>query len=34
VYAFIGLFEVFGIFVWSLSVEARVRNRRYAPEWR
>jgi hypothetical protein len=34
VYAFIGLFEVFGVFVWSLRVETRVRNRNYAPEWR
>jgi len=34
VYAFIGLFEVFGIFAWSLRVETRVRNRHYAPEWR
>ena len=34
IYAFIGLFEVFGIFVWSLRVESRVRNRNYAPEWR
>lgn len=34
VYAFIGLFEVFGIFAWSLKVETRIRNRNYAPEWR
>ena len=34
IYAFIGLFEVFGIFAWSLRVEARIRNRNYAPEWR
>ena len=34
IYAFIGLFEVFAIFVWSLRVETRIRNRNYAPEWR
>lgn len=34
IYAFIGLFEVFGVFAWSLRVEARIRNRNYAPEWR
>lgn len=34
VYAFIGLIEVFGVFVWSLRVERLIRNRNYAPEWR
>jgi len=34
VYAFIGLIEVFGLFLWSLRVERRIRNRNYAPEWR
>ena len=34
IYAFIALFEVFGVFVWSLRVEQRIRNRNYAPEWR
>ncbi len=34
IYAFIGLFQVFAIFVWSLRVETRIRNRNYAPEWR
>jgi hypothetical protein len=34
IYAFIGLFEVFGVFAWSLRVERKIRNRMYAPEWR
>jgi hypothetical protein len=34
IYAFIGLFEVFALFAVSLRVEATIRNRRYAPEWR
>jgi len=34
IYAFIALFEVFAVFMWSLRVEQRIRNRNYAPEWR
>ena len=34
IYAFIGLFEVFALFLASLSVEDRVRRRGYDPEWR
>ncbi len=34
IYAFIGLFEVFGVFAWSLRVEKKIRDRNYAPEWR
>jgi hypothetical protein len=34
IYAFIGLIAVFGLFLWSLRVERRMRNRNYAPEWR
>jgi len=34
IYAFIGLVEVFAVFVVSLRVERNIRNRRYAPEWR
>jgi hypothetical protein len=34
IYAFIGLIEVFSLFLWSLRVERRIRNRSYAPEWR
>lgn len=34
IYAFIGLFEVFIVFLASLRVEERLRNRDYAPEWR
>jgi hypothetical protein len=34
IYAFIGLIEVFGVFVLSLRAERNIRNRRYAPEWR
>src|ERR1700704_5563511 len=32
VYAFIALVEVIGLFNWSLRIEARMRNRLYAPE--
>jgi hypothetical protein len=28
------MIEVFALFAWSLNVEARIRNRAYAPEWR
>ena len=34
VYAGLGMIEVFVLFVWSLKVETRIRNRGYAPEWR
>jgi len=34
IYAGIALVEVFALFTCSLSVEARIRNRGYAPEWR
>jgi hypothetical protein len=34
IYAGIGLVEVVALFTWSLRVEARIRNRSYAPEWR
>jgi hypothetical protein len=34
IYAFIALIEVFALFNWSLRIEARMRNRLYAPEWR
>ena len=34
IYAFIVLFEVFGLFLLSLRVEERIRRRDYAPEWR
>lgn len=34
VYAFVALIEVFALFAWSLRVERKQRNRRYAPEWR
>jgi hypothetical protein len=34
VYSFVALFEVIALFLWSLRVERRQRNRRYAPEWR
>jgi hypothetical protein len=34
IYASIGLLEVFSLFIISLSVERRIRNRHYAPEWR
>ena len=34
IYAFIALFEVFGLFTVSLSVEHKIRRRGYDPEWR
>jgi len=34
IYAFVALFEVMILFSISLKVEARVRRRGYAPEWR
>ena len=34
IYAFIALFEVMVLFVLSLRVEAKLRRRGYAPEWR
>jgi hypothetical protein len=34
IYAFIGLFEVIALFSVSLRVEAKLRRRGYAPEWR
>jgi hypothetical protein len=34
VYAFIGLAEVIALFLISLKVERRMRDREYAPEWR
>jgi len=34
IYAFIALFEVFALFMTSLSVEERVRRSGYDPEWR
>src|SRR3954470_11653520 len=34
IYAFIALVEVIALFSWSLRIEARMRNRLYAPEWR
>ena len=34
IYAFIGLFEVIALFSLSLRVEAKLRRRGYAPEWR
>ena len=34
IYASIGLIEVIALFLGSLEVERRVRNRGYAPEWR
>jgi hypothetical protein len=34
IYAGIALADVFLLFLLSLSVEARLRNRAYAPEWR
>jgi hypothetical protein len=33
-YAFIGLIEVFALFVLSLRAEKRMRDRDYSPEWR
>ena len=34
IYAFVALFEVFALFTVSLTVEDRIRRRRYDPEWR
>ena len=34
IYAFIGLLQVFILFMTSLRFEERVRSRDYAPEWR
>ena len=34
VYAGIGFVEVVALFMVSLTVERRMRNRHYAPEWR
>ena len=34
IYAFIGLGEVFVLFLISLRVEERIRARDYSPEWR
>jgi hypothetical protein len=34
IYAGIGFLEVVALFLVSLTVEERIRNRRYAPEWR
>ena len=34
IYAVMGLIEVFALFIFSLKVEERIRNRAYAPEWR
>ncbi len=34
IYAAIGFIEVIALFLVSLIVEQRIRNRRYAPEWR
>ena len=33
IYAFIGLMEVFALFIFSLKFEERVRRRDYAREW-
>ena len=33
IYAFIGLLEVFALFLFSLKFEERRRRRDYAPEW-
>jgi hypothetical protein len=33
-YAVLGLIEVFALFMLSLKVEERIRNRAYAPDWR
>jgi hypothetical protein len=34
IYAAIGFIEVVALFMVSLTVERRIRNQRYAPEWR
>ncbi len=34
IYAGIGFSEVVALFLASLAVERRIRNRHYAPEWR
>ena len=34
IYAFIGLFEVFMLFLFSIRIEERIRRQDYAPEWR
>jgi hypothetical protein len=34
IYAFMGLSEVIALFLISLNVERRIRDRDYAPEWR
>ena len=34
IYASVGLVEVCALFFLSVWVEERIRNRRYAPEWR
>ena len=34
IYACMALGEVFALFLWSLKVEQRIRNRDVAPEWR
>ena len=34
IYAFIGLFEVFALFMLSLRVEEKIRRSGYDPEWR
>lgn len=34
IYAGIGFIEVVALFLVSLTVEQRIRNRHYAPEWR
>lgn len=34
IYAFIGLFEVFALFMISLRVEEKIRRSGYDPEWR
>jgi len=34
VYAALGFTEVVALFLVSLAVERRIRNQRYAPEWR
>ena len=34
IYAAVGFVEVVALFMGSLNVEQRIRNRNYAPEWR